>query len=171
MARHKKARKTLQGATGTTRPVRRENSHRWPSKYFTSHLCSNRGPNSPSREISVEVSSARGSQPSASLRQSQKISPESRSNSESVQQSHDQSFNPCEAQQTEKHTAVASLGPVSERRFLLQNFAPHSCISPTTCRQHPVYNSENIDPVPSQWYRITPQCFEPYCRPVSLAPS
>lgn len=76
-------------------------------------------------------------------------------------------------QQTETHmqAKAASLGsganPSSqldlemEKRFLLESFAPHSCVSPTTCRQHPEYNSENADPVPLQWCRITPRCFEP----------
>lgn len=185
MARHKKAQKTRQGARGTTRTAHRQSSRHWP---FTSYSYPNRDSNSSGREISAGASSARGSQPATSPRQSQEIKPKSNtagSDSESVQQSRDQSSNPRgprEAQQTETHTqteVVASLGPginpssqldpVLERRYLLESFAPHSCISPTTCRQHPVYNSGNISPVPSQRYRITPQCFESYCGPVSLA--
>lgn len=78
-----------------------------------------------------------------------------------------------EAQQGEAHARSGketSLGPgthlapqsdsVAEKRSLLGNFAPHSCVNPMTC-QHPEYNSGSIDPVPPQRRQATSQCFSP----------
>lgn len=51
----------------------------------------------------------------------------------------------------------------AEKRFLPERSAPHSCVSPTICREHPEYNLVNTSSISSQWRQT--QCLEPISNP------